>query len=101
MFDFSSFREHPRPLSSYTDATNLLESSQGAVQLKRRSCNEVQPYSPRAMSDRTSGCGLLETSRFPVIKSPFSTRLPDGVLDRRKSASPRRRADETFFLFEA
>jgi hypothetical protein len=29
MFDLLDFREHPRPMSSYTEATNLLDHNQG------------------------------------------------------------------------
>lgn len=75
MFDFSNFREHPRPMSSYTDATNLIETSQGADWRNRRSCSEVQPFSPRA-----PGSWLLETSRFPVIKNPLSSAFRTGFL---------------------
>lgn len=34
MFDFLNFREHPRPMSSYTGATNLLNGRQRPAQRK-------------------------------------------------------------------
>ena len=65
MFDFSNFREHPRPMSSYTDATNLIEPSQGAEKRNRRSCSEVQPFFP------LERCRIelpVDRSRLPVFR---------------------------------
>ena len=70
--EFGEFREHLRPWSSYTEATDSVKKPARALSREGKGAvAKFELFPLERCRKEPPAFGLLETSRFPVIKNPL------------------------------